>query len=50
MDHLPFTLKVLLDNLLRYEDGQLVTAEQVEVVLRWGPTAEPRDEVDPTRL
>ena len=50
MDHLPFTLKVLLDNLLRYEDGQLVTAEQVEALLRWGPTAEPRDEVDPTRL
>jgi aconitate hydratase len=34
VDHLPFTLKVLLDNLLRYEDGQLVTAEQVEAVLR----------------
>jgi aconitate hydratase len=26
VDHLPFTLKVLLENLLRHEDGQLVTA------------------------
>jgi len=46
VDHLPFTLKVLLENLLRHEDGQLVTAEQVAAVLGWDPTAERRDEVD----
>jgi aconitate hydratase len=39
VDHLPFTLKVLLENLLRHEDGQVVTAEQVEAVRRGGPTA-----------
>jgi aconitate hydratase len=52
VDHLPFTLKVLLENLLRHEDGQLVTVEQVEAVRRWDPTAERRDEVDlhPTRV
>ena len=52
VDHLPFTLKVLLENLLRHEDGQVVTAEQVEAVRRWDPTADRRDEVDlhPTRV
>jgi aconitate hydratase len=51
VDHLPFTPKVLLENLLRHEDGQLVTAQQVEAVRRWDPTAERRNEVDlhPTR-
>jgi aconitate hydratase len=37
VDHLPFTLKVLLENLLRHEDGQQVTVEQVEAVRRWDP-------------
>ena len=53
VDRLPFTLKVLLENLLRHEDGRLVTAEQVEAVRRWDPAAAaPRDEVDlhPTRV
>lgn len=52
VDHLPFTFKVLLENLLRHEDGRLVTAEQVAAVRRWDPTAERRDEVDlhPTRV
>jgi aconitate hydratase len=52
VDHLPFTLKVLLENLLRHDDGQLVTVEQVEAVRRWDPIIERRDEVDlhPTRV
>jgi aconitate hydratase len=52
VDHLPFTLKVLLENLLRHEEGQLVAAEQLEAVRRWDPTAGRRDEVDlhPTRV
>jgi aconitate hydratase len=37
VDRLPFTLKVLLENLLRHEDGQLVTVQQVEAVRRWDP-------------
>jgi aconitate hydratase len=51
VDHLPFTLKVLLENLLRHEDGQLVTADQVEAVRRWDPTTGRGAEVDlhPTR-
>ena len=32
---LPFSLKVLLENLLRYEDGRTVTTADVEAVLAW---------------
>ena len=32
---LPFSLKVLLENLLRTEDGSAVTAEDVEAFARW---------------
>ena len=34
---LPFSLKVLLENLLRNEDGSAVTAEDVEAFARWDP-------------
>jgi aconitate hydratase len=53
VDRLPYALKVLLENLLRHEDGRLVTAEQVEAMRRWDPAAAtPRGEVDlhPTRV
>jgi aconitate hydratase len=36
---LPFSLKVLLENLLRTEDGSTVTAEDVEAFTRWDPAA-----------
>jgi len=36
---LPFSLKVLLENLLRTEDGNAVTAEDVEAFARWDPAA-----------
>jgi aconitate hydratase len=36
---LPFSLKVLLENLLRAEDGSAVTAEDVEAFARWDPAA-----------
>ncbi|WP_293954224.1 aconitate hydratase, partial [uncultured Corynebacterium sp.] len=35
---LPYSLKVLLENLLRNEDGHLVTTAQVEAVQNWNPT------------
>jgi aconitate hydratase len=52
VDHMPFTFKVLLENLLRHEDGQLVTAEQIDAVRGWHPSAVRHDEVDlhPTRV
>ncbi len=37
---LPYSLKVLLENLLRNEDGWLVTAEQVSALADWDPLAE----------
>jgi aconitate hydratase len=36
---LPFSLKVLLEDLLRTEDGSAVTAEDVEAFARWDPAA-----------
>jgi len=36
---LPYSLKVLLENLLRAEDGSAVTAEDVEAFARWDPAA-----------
>src|ERR1700761_2839122 len=32
---LPYSMKVLLENLLRYEDGSSVTAEDIKAVLGW---------------
>ena len=42
---LPFSLKVLLENLLRTEDGKNVTRTQIEALGSWVPTAEPDTEI-----
>src|SRR5881227_504316 len=42
---LPFSLKVLLENLLRNEDGVAVRAEDVEALASWDHTAEPSREI-----
>src|SRR4051794_8291765 len=42
---LPFSLKVLLENLLRNEDGVGVRAEDVEALASWDHTAEPSKEI-----
>ena len=44
-DKLPFSLKVLLENLLRTEDGANVTKSQIEALGAWDPTAEPDTEI-----
>ncbi|MFP7833218.1 aconitate hydratase AcnA [Marisediminicola sp. LYQ134] len=44
-DKLPFSLKVLLENLLRTEDGANVTRSQIEALGAWQPTAEPDTEI-----
>ncbi|MBX3099899.1 MAG: aconitate hydratase AcnA [Salinibacterium sp.] len=44
-DKLPFSLKVLLENLLRTEDGANVTKAQIETLGGWQPTAEPDTEI-----
>ncbi len=42
---LPFSLKVLLENLLRNFDGHRITADQVRAVAGWDPAAEPSEEI-----
>ncbi|GAA2524585.1 aconitate hydratase AcnA [Microbacterium mitrae] len=42
---LPFSLKVLLENLLRTEDGANVTKEQIQALGSWDPAAEPDTEI-----
>ncbi len=42
---LPYTLRVLLENVLRREDGATVTEADVEAVATWNATAEPSSEV-----
>jgi aconitate hydratase len=42
---LPFSLKVLLENLLRTEDGADVTADDVRALAAWDPAAEPDREI-----
>jgi aconitate hydratase len=42
---LPYSLKVLLENLLRTEDGENVTADHVEAVAKWVATDEPSQEI-----
>jgi aconitate hydratase len=44
-EKLPFSLKVLLENLLRTEDGANVTKSQIEALGSWVPTAEPDTEI-----
>ncbi|GAA3737280.1 aconitate hydratase AcnA [Leifsonia bigeumensis] len=47
-ERLPYSLKVLLENLLRNEDGTLVTADQVRAVAEWDPAAEHGAEIQYT--
>ncbi len=44
-ESLPFSLKVLLENLLRTEDGANVTADQIRALGAWDETAEPDTEI-----
>ncbi len=39
IDKLPFTMKILLENLLRQEDGANVTADDIRAVASWDPKA-----------
>ena len=42
---LPFSLKVLLENLLRTEDGANITADQIKALANWNPDSEPDTEI-----
>ena len=43
LERLPFALRVLLENLLRREDGETVTREDIEALARWQPGGAPRE-------
>ena len=42
---LPFSLKILLENLLRHEDGANITAAQISALANWDPSLEPDTEI-----
>jgi aconitate hydratase len=44
-ENLPFSLKVLLENLLRTEDGANITDEHIKALAAWDPTADPSTEI-----
>jgi aconitate hydratase len=52
VEHLPYALKILLENLLRTENGASVRAEDIEALARWQAAAEPSREVafSPSRV
>src|SRR5512137_2184072 len=45
LGRLPFSLKILLENLLRFEDGVNVTRADIEALLRWDAKAAPSHEI-----
>ena len=45
VERLPYSMKILLENLLRTLDGRVVSREDVEAVARWDPKAEPSREI-----
>ncbi|MGP5288737.1 aconitate hydratase AcnA [Brachybacterium tyrofermentans] len=44
-DKLPYSLKILLENLLRTEDGANITADHVRALASWDPAADPSTEI-----
>jgi aconitate hydratase len=42
---LPFSLKILLENLLRTEDGANITTEHIKALAQWDPSIEPDTEI-----
>lgn len=44
-EKLPYSLKVLAENLLRTEDGANITKEHIEAIAGWDPTADPSIEI-----
>ncbi|OZG67449.1 aconitate hydratase AcnA [Bifidobacterium eulemuris] len=52
VDHLPYSLKVLVENLVRNIDGANITDEHVKALLDWDPGAEPSHEIQftPSRV
>ncbi len=45
VETLPYTLKILLENLLRFEDGANITAADITALANWNPAAQPDREI-----
>lgn len=45
IDRLPFSLKILLENLLRCENNDTVHKQDIEALLNWDPSAQPNHEI-----
>ncbi|MCU1224770.1 MAG: aconitate hydratase 1 [Edaphobacter sp.] len=45
LTRLPFSLRILLENLLRHEDGRTVTDDDIKFLANWDPKAEPSREI-----
>ncbi|MFZ0470543.1 MAG: aconitate hydratase AcnA [Thiogranum sp.] len=45
VSRLPYSLKVLLENLLRFEDDKTVSRSDIEALVNWDPGAEPSQEI-----
>jgi aconitate hydratase len=45
LSRLPYSLRILLENLLRHEDSKSVTADDIEFLAKWDPKAEPSREI-----
>src|SRR5229473_4831872 len=43
LSRIPFSIKILLENLLRFEDGSTVKRSDIEYVAAWNPSAAPRE-------
>ncbi len=52
ISRLPFSLKILLENLLRHEDGVTVTRDDIKALANWNPKAQPDREIafQPSRV
>lgn len=45
LSRIPFSLKILVENLLRQEDGVVVSKADIEAILKWNPKSEPDYEI-----
>ncbi|MFU8877614.1 MAG: aconitate hydratase AcnA [Wenzhouxiangellaceae bacterium] len=45
LSRLPYSLKILLENLLRHEDGENITEKDIAAIADWDPKAEPDQEI-----
>ncbi|MHB8301405.1 MAG: aconitate hydratase AcnA [Acidobacteriaceae bacterium] len=45
LESLPYSLRILLENLLRHEDGKSVTADDIQFLAKWDAQAEPSREI-----